>query len=54
MGQCQRMSGKRRVGGMSNIEAIELGYPVFSDELGNGRISLREPSKELGNTGMQG
>ena len=32
------------------VEVIELGNAVFGDELGYGRIPLREPAEELGDT----
>ena len=35
---------------MSHVEVVELGNSIFSNELGDGRISLREPSEELRNT----
>jgi hypothetical protein len=32
------------------VEVVELGNAVLSDELRDGRIALREPAEELGNT----
>lgn len=32
------------------VEAIELRYPVFGNELRNGRIAFGHPSEELGDT----
>jgi hypothetical protein len=36
--------------GATHVKAIELGYSVLCDELGDGGISLGEPSEEFGNT----
>jgi hypothetical protein len=38
---------------VTNVKAVELGYSVLCDELGDCRISLGEPSKELGDTAMK-
>ena len=35
----------------AHIETVELGDAVLRDELRDGRIPLREPSEELGDTG---
>jgi len=35
---------------LAHVEAVELGNPVLGDQLRDGRIALREPSEELGNT----
>jgi hypothetical protein len=32
------------------VEAVKLGDAVLSDELGDGRITLREPAEEFRNT----
>lgn len=39
---------------MSHIEAVELGYPVLCNDLGDGGIALRQPSEEFGDTVRRG
>jgi hypothetical protein len=34
------------------VEVVKLGNAVLGDELRDGRIALREPSEELGDTWM--
>lgn len=36
------------------VEVIEFRYPIFCDELGDGRISLAHPSEEFGDTHSSG
>jgi hypothetical protein len=36
------------------VKAIELGDAILGNELRDGRIPLRKPSEELGNTGKNG
>lgn len=34
----------------AHVETVELGNAILGNELRDGRIALREPSEELGNT----
>ena len=49
LGNSQRMKAADS-SGATYVKAIELRYSVLCDELGDGRISLGEPSEEFGNT----